>query len=206
MKRTKHRLIFHLAAFGICLLSALPGADAQPRSDVIKDRDGNSYPVKIMPDNKKWMTANLNLRVPGSYCYENAEQKCGEYGRLYTWTIAQEVCRSLGEGWRLPANDEWRQLGKSFGGVRDDSDDGGKAAYQALITGGTSGFNITYGGGRDPSGNYARGGDHGFYWTATESDSAHAWFYNFGRNGKIMNRHHDGEKTEAFSVRCISDR
>ncbi|MGN7722130.1 FISUMP domain-containing protein [Chitinophaga sp. 22620] len=204
MKSSKHWFNVHPAAFGICVLFACFEARAQVRT--IKDRDGNSYPVKIMPDNKEWMTANLNLHIPGAYCYENSGQQCREYGRLYTWKVAQEACRLLGEGWRLPSNEEWQQLGKSFGGVRDDSEDGGKAAYQALIPGGISGFNIVYGGGRDTTGSYARGGAHGFYWTATESDSAHAWFYNFGKNGKIMNRHHDGEKEQAISVRCIRDR
>jgi len=35
---------------------------------------------------------------------------------------------------------------KHYGGVRDDSDDGGKAAYQALAIGGSSGFNAVFGG------------------------------------------------------------
>ena len=43
--------------------------------------------------------------------------------------------------------------------------------------------------------------EHGLYWTATESDSEHAWFYNFGRLG--LNRHRGGNKSMAVSVRCI---
>ena len=45
----------------------------------------------------------------------------------------------------------------------------------------------------------------GSYWTATESGAETAWFYNFGRNGVSLNRHADGEKLGAFSVRCIRD-
>ncbi len=152
------------------------------------------------------MMDNLNINIPESYCYENAEQKCKEYGRLYMWKSAQIGCKLLGEGWRLPTNEEWQRMAKWYGGVRDDSDDGGKAAYQALINGGKAGFNVVYGGRSDSAGaTYARGDAHGFYWTSTLSDSTHAWFYNFGKNGKIMNRHHDGEKHRAISVRCISD-
>jgi uncharacterized protein (TIGR02145 family) len=159
-----------------------------------------------MPDNKKWMTTNLNIDIPGSYCYENTTQKCDQYGRLYNWKSAQEGCLLLGEGWRLPTNEEWQKMVKSYGGVRDDSEDGGKAAYVALIDGGKAGFNVIYGGGRNPDGTYARADAHGFYWTATESDTANAWFYNFGINGKIVNRHQDGEKeSSAISVRCIRD-
>ena len=181
-------------------------ANGQEQTDTLRDRDSNIYTVKIMPDNKKWMTANLNINISGSYGYENAEQKSNQYGRLYTWKSAQEGCKLLGEGWRLPTNEEWQKMAKWYGGVRDDSDDGGKAAYQALINGGNAGFNAVYGGGRDSAdGSYARVGAHGFYWTATESDTANAWLYNFGKNGKILNRHQDGQKHMAISVRCIRD-
>lgn len=163
----------------------------------LRDRDGNIYTVKIMPDNKTWMTSNLNI---------NAEQKSNQYGRLYTWKSAQEGCKLLGEVWRLPTNEEWQKMAKWYGGVRGDSDDDGKAAYQALINGGNAAFSAVYGGSRDSAdGSYARVDAHGFYWTATESDVANAWFYNFGKNGKILNRHQDGQKHMAISVRCIKD-
>ena len=150
------------------------------------------------------MTENLNVNIDRSYCYDDAELNCRRYGRLYTWESAQRGCQSRGRGWRLPTNDEWRQMAKHFGGVRDDSDDGGKAAYAALSAGGSSGFQILKGGGRTPDGQYARLEAHGFYWTASESSSASAWFYNFGQGG-YLNRHSDGEKERAFSVRCVSD-
>ena len=48
--------------------------------------------------------------------------------------------RSLGTGWRLPTDDEWRRLAKHYGGVHGDSSDAGKGAYNALLIGGRSGF------------------------------------------------------------------
>ena len=195
-----------LLAMAICSLCIDHAAHSQEPADTLRDRDGNSYTIKIMPDNKIWMTANLNIHIPGSYGYESAAQKSDQYGRLYTWTSAQDGCKLLGPGWRVPSNAEWQQMARSYGGVRDDSQDGGKAAYQALIDGGSAAFNAVYGGGRDAAGNYARVGAHGFYWTATESDTANAWLYNFGINGKILNRHPDSEKSSAFSVRCITRR
>jgi uncharacterized protein (TIGR02145 family) len=95
-------------------------------------------------------------------------------------------------------------MAKPYGGVRDDSADSGAAAYAALVVGGSSGFNAVMGGGRADGGEYARRDAHGFYWTASESDPAHAWFYNFGR-ALILNRHRDGEKQRALSVRCLRD-
>ena len=111
----------------------------------------------------------------------------------------------IGSWLRLPTNDEWRQLAKHYGGVRDDSDDSGNAAYKALLVGGSSGFNALLGGGHAfDDGRYTRLEAHGFYWTASESDPTTAWFYNFGKGGLALNRHSDGEKQRAFSVRCVS--
>jgi hypothetical protein len=90
---------------------------------------------KRMPDGKLWTTSNLNVDVQPSYCYDDVKANCDRYGRLYTWESAKRACQSLGDGWRLPTNDDWRQTAKPFGGVRDDSDDGGKAAFTALMTG-----------------------------------------------------------------------
>jgi len=176
------------------------------QSSTIKDRDGHVYTIKLFPDNKIWMTQNLNVNVPGSYCYDNAAQKCKSYGRLYTWQSAQEACVTLGDGWRLPTNEDFQHMARFFGGVWDDSKDSGKAAFKAFLPGGQSGFNVQFGGGRSADGKeYARIEAHGFYWTATETDAATAWLYNLGKNGKMVNRHNDMDKLRAFSVRCIHD-
>jgi hypothetical protein len=64
-------------------------ANGQSPTSTIKDRNGNSYTIKIFPDNKTWMTANLNyINIPGSYCYADSAQYCKQYGRLYTWKAA----------------------------------------------------------------------------------------------------------------------
>lgn len=96
------------------------------------------YSAKRMADRKQWTTHNLDVTSVPSYCYEDAELNCRRYGRLYTWESARRVCQSLGDGWRLPTDDEWRQMAKQYGGVSEDSDDRGKAAYKALLAGGSS--------------------------------------------------------------------
>ena len=103
---------------------------------------------KRMADGKEWTTANLNVNADPSFCYDDAELNCHRYGRLYTWASAQRVCRSLGIDWRLPTDDEWRQMAKRYGGVSMDSADDGKAAFTALLSGGGSGFNALLGGNR----------------------------------------------------------
>src|SRR5260370_37429271 len=58
---------------------------------------------KRMADGKQWTTRNLNVNTVPSYCYEDAELNCRQYGRLYTWESERQVRQSLGDGCRLPA-------------------------------------------------------------------------------------------------------
>ena len=167
------------------------------------DRDGNKYPVKILSDNNLWMTTNLELNIVNSYCYDNSGDNCDKYGRLYTWEAAQQGCALLGKGWRLPTNNEWTRLTVLYGGNTKDSNEIRKEAYRTLLYTGTSGFNALLGGGRAPDTAYARLDAHGFYWTATESSNSTAWFYNFAKGSQALYQQNDGEKTRAFSVRCI---
>jgi len=122
-----------------------------------------------------------------------------------TWEAAQQGCRALGDGWRLPTDEEWRQMARRYGGVNVDSDDKGRAAYRALVIGGSSGFNALLGGGRQSDGQYARLEAHGFHWTASERDPARAPLYNFGKGGLALHRQPENEKQMAVSVRCIRE-
>ena len=168
----------------------------------VNDQDGNRYSVKILRDNKLWMTTNLATNIPGSYCYDNKADNCDRYGRLYTWESAQKGCSLLGEGWHLPSIDEWRQLIIQFGGMPDDLMDNRRKAYKALLFGGDAQFNAVLGGGRDLDGSFARLEAHGFYWTTTGNDST-AWFANFGKGSQALYQQTDGEKERAFAVRCV---
>ena len=56
------------------------------------------------------MTTNLELNIPGSYCYNDTGENCERYGRLYTWESAKKGCSLLGDGWRLPGKEEWQRL------------------------------------------------------------------------------------------------
>jgi len=159
---------------------------------------------KQMADGKWWTTNNLNVMGDASFCYEDAEANCHRYGRLYTWKAAQRGCRSLGDEWRLPTDDEWKRMAIHYGGTREDSDDSGKAAYSALLVAGRSGFNALLGGNRSAAnGEYERLEAHGFYWTASETSPTTALFYNFGKGSSSLNRQSEGDKLMAASVRCI---
>jgi len=169
------------------------------------NRSGTVASSKRMADGKEWTTSNLNVSTSSSYCYDNAESNCRRYGRLYAWESAQRVCQSLGDGWRLPTDIEWRQMAKYYGGVGNDSPEKGKATYTALLSDGTSGFNAVLGGNRSVDGKYERLEEHGFYWTASENDSITAPFYNFGKGSQALYRQPQGQKQMAVSVRCVRE-
>jgi uncharacterized protein (TIGR02145 family) len=157
-----------------------------------------------MRDGHHWTTINLGLEVSPSYCYDEAPANCRTYGRLYTWEAAVHACQNLGGGWHLPSHAEWEGLAAAYGGVDGESPDSGRFAYRLLVAGGGSAFDAQLGGGRDGvTGQYARLDAHGFYWTATATGEATAWFYNFGKGGLALHQHSDGEKGRAFSVRCL---
>ena len=184
--------------------ASVSGAGPTPFSE--DQNESGTISSRRMSDGKQWTTDNLKVETAGSYCYGDTEVNCRRYGRLYTWESAQRGCQSLGTGWRLPTEDEWRRLAKHYGGVREDSDDSGKAAYTALLIGGSSGFNALLGGGwGSDDGQYARLEAHGFYWTASETDPISAWFYNFGRGGQALYRQREGNKQMAISVRCVKE-
>jgi uncharacterized protein (TIGR02145 family) len=79
-------------------------------------RDSKSYNwVKI--GEQIWMTQDLNYDIPGNssdVCYENNAENCANYGRLYTFADAKNVCPP---GWDLPKKNEWQMLIDNVGGL-----------------------------------------------------------------------------------------
>lgn len=186
-----------LLGLAFALAFSVSSCDAQDAEKLVSS--------KRMADGKLWTARNLDVAEDPSFCYQNVARHCSENGRLYEWEAAGRACRELGAGWRLPSEEEWRQMAKHYGGVRTDSADEGQAAYRQLLVEQQPGFHASLGGNRSEDGAYARLGDHGFYWTSSESDPGHAWFYNFSRNRASLSRNSEGEKQLGLSVRCVRD-
>lgn len=78
----------------------------------------------IQIDQLEWSAQNMNTPIGQNWCYENKEDNCQKYGRLYDFDTALAVCP---EGWRLPTKEEWlaltedqiRQLQLYQAGVQD---------------------------------------------------------------------------------------
>ena len=182
----------------------------------IRDRDGNLYPTSVMKDGKRWMTKNLNVKIEGaSWCYNNKQSNCDQYGRLYTWNAAEEGCAALGSGWSLPTDDEWKALAESSGGYIDigdfpynqDNQDKGdpKKGYRSLIEGGPSGFSALLGGQSNSAGSFRYLGAYGNYWSATVSLRSRAiYYYRFdGDIHGLYRRNSFSEVRFGISVRCV---
>ena len=60
-----------------------------------------------------WMAENLNYEIQDSWCYDNKSANCDQYGRLYTWDAAKKACAAV--GWRLPSDQEWREMTRAPG-------------------------------------------------------------------------------------------
>jgi len=170
------------------------------------DRDGQKYrTVKI--GNQTWMAENLRFNIGDSWCYENSEDNCKKYGRLYDWDMAKLACP---KGWHLPSKDEWRELvtfvGSETGGKKLKSKSGWKD-YEGKSGNGTDdyGFSALPGGSRDYSdGSFNDVGEGGYWWAATEGGSGSA--YNRDMRYDYDYVFEDGnDAINGLSVRCVAD-
>lgn len=163
----------------------------------------------ISMNGKTWMANNLDYDIPSeSWCYDGQALNCENHGRLYTWEGARKACESLGQGWRLPNDEDWKALAKAYGGFfdrqsREDIDDP-QRSFETLTQQGGSNFNGTLGGFRNPGGNYIGLNDSGHYWTRSASGAESAWSYRFDSNsGKVVRDLNP--KSYGLSCRCVKD-
>lgn len=192
-------------------------------------RDGKAYMI-VTIGNQTWMAENLNYRTSGSKCYNNNENYCDTYGRLYTWREALSVCP---DGWHLPSKAEFTALTERLGGSRDSEQEEKENAYfrqynlpESAIAWKTAGQNLKskygwmdnghgddwYGFGALPAGGYNNVENHffsegggAFFWSS--SDEAYQYAYTLelysDYKGAVMAYN---EKGGGYSVRCIKNK
>jgi len=126
----KRILIVWLLSLSILSFSQEKGTFKDPR-------DGKEYKT-VTIGAQTWMAENLAFKPDsGNYwAYDNKPKNLEKFGYLYDWSTAKFIAP---EGWRLPTKEDWEILYKSLGGD-------GKAVYVAVNKGGSSGFEVLFGG------------------------------------------------------------
>ena len=187
--------------------------------------------VTIAPEGKDysetWMAENLNYKTENSWCYDDKDENCAKYGRLYTWASAvgktETECGygqkcNLGtgdirgvcpEGWHLPSQDEWEYLFKAVGGQ---STAGAKLKsktgweeYSGINNEDTFGFSALPAGCRgNCGGKYDNEGDGAFFWSSTEGSGNNSFYMSLGYDREFANLYYFN-KDLGFSVRCLKD-
>jgi uncharacterized protein (TIGR02145 family) len=191
--------------FTSCKKSDLGTPTAPPPStplNTVKDIDGNVY-TTVTIGGKTWMVENLKTTrysngdlianvsdntawvglTTGAYCnYDNNTANASTYGRLYNYYAVNDSRALAPKGWHIATDDEWLELETALGGWRiagGPLKETGTAHWASPNTGATnsSKFTALPGGVRKNDGPFNVLGTAGYWWTATEFNSANAWVH-----------------------------
>jgi uncharacterized protein (TIGR02145 family) len=173
---------------------------------------GENYEI-VAIGSQFWFKRNLNYNAAGSKCYDDDDDNCIEYGRLYNWETAKDVCPP---GWRLPTNADWDELMRSVdplseSGTYEDGDTASVIAgrYLKALNGWNNGngedihgFSALPGGDGNSEGDFSGAGYYGYWWSATESNYYLACNLSLYYNAESVNWYQN-YKASLFSVRCM---
>ena len=191
---------FFLLLSLLITLTAFSQEDKTSNTGTFTDqRDSIQYNwVKI--GNQIWMAENLAFKADsGCWAYDNDIANVSEYGYLYDWETAKNVCPS---SWHLPTKDEFETLLANYGEERSWHN---AEAYTALIKGGNSGFYALLGGWRNSHGRFSGKGKADVFWAATGQADTNAWHIDIGSTGKKVGVYSWLYKDWWYPVRCLLD-
>ena len=180
-------------------------------------RDGT--PIIFVTDTTQWKEHNIT--ETGAYgVYDNDILHSDALGLLYNWYVVDNECELCPEGWRVPDDDDWRQLELNLGmseasadstGIRG-SNEASKMAerYSLWLAGelrcdsglGKSGFSVVPAGYRYSNGEYCKIFNLAHFWSSSEFSSSLAWSRKLSYNSSKVNWN-KRSKHFGFSVRCI---
>ncbi len=163
----------------------------------IDTRDGKTYP-SVLIGNQTWLAKNLEFKPDtGQYwAYNNEDKFVAQYGYLYTWETAKNVCPS---GWHLPSKEEFEKLLENVGGNESN------VAYKALLPSGNSGYSVVFTGLRLRS-DYGPEGVGACLWSSSEDSKRIGWGFGVGSSNQKAGIRPAFNKKYGLSVRCLKDK
>ena len=214
-----------------CLMNPPDIDEIYDSTSIYDKRDDNRYKTLAVGEDV-WMAENLRFAAPGSYCYEDKDIRCRNYGRLYPWHVAmrlpedfiensldsvsqgaviaehQGICP---EGWHIPRKEEWMRLGqfainKRKGLAAALKSREGWAQGSLTKNNNASGFNALAAGARFSSdGEFAELGSSAYFWAAEGGGGMGAAYWHVVSSKDDFNNEEDFEHN-AFSLRCVKNK
>jgi uncharacterized protein (TIGR02145 family) len=177
--------------------------DVEKTPTFTDSRDGKIYKRAAIGE-QVWMSENLNYAEEGSTCYEDSDDNCAKYGRMYDWSTAKKACPA---GWHLPSDAEWKTLvdyagGDSMAGKKLKSASGwnenGNGTNDYDFSALPSGF-------RNEDGNFNNLGVDAGWWSAAEDNTGwFAWRYAMSPDDEKVDMS-KRTKVRFYSLRCVQD-
>lgn len=177
---------------------------ASPKYGTMTDlRDGKTYKtVKI--GSQTWMAENLNYKTYDSNCYQDDENNCNKYGRLYELKSLDYACPS---GWHVPSIVEWNVMIALVGG----SSSAGKVlkSKEGWMNGGNGsddfGFSVLPAGfGKNNDYNNGSKDRYAAFWSTGTNYDYFGLFLNY-YNDKIEFGAQNLSNELRLSIRCIQN-
>lgn len=195
----------------------------------VTDIDGNVYKT-IKIGNQTWMAENLrvtrfnngdaikyldtdnyqfgaSLHPTYAWLYHEKNTLGKTFGALYNW-YALDTFAICPEGWRVPSENDWKNLFVPQGGSSDAANSLKEKGmthwnFQQYEPTNASGFTALPGGGFNRFGAFTSFGAYGYWWSSTATETG-AIKYNMYNDSRTVYKY-DVDKSYGFSVRCIKD-
>ncbi len=233
----------HPNTFGNAFQIKVLADDSGHERGSVTDQDGNMYQTVKIGD-QWWMAENLKVThyrngdaIPkvtsnsewtdlssGAYCaYDNDESHAETYGYLYNWYAVDDSRNIAPEGWRVPTDEDWKELEMALGMSQAEADgtgyrgsnEGSKLAGNAALWDdgdltnnsafGASGFSALPGGYRIYfSGIYTSIGVSARFWSSLENYSGGAWHRTLNCHDSDI-AHACSQQRHGYAVRCVRD-
>lgn len=178
-----------------------------------------------------WLAQNLDYAATKSFCYDNNQDSCAKYGRLYPWSVAMDsaatfskggagcgyglTCKKSGivrgvcpEGWHVSTYSEWKKLSDALysttAGYNLKSEKLWEEHPHTDGKGNYYGFSAIPAGVRNAAQQSVGIGTDAYIWTSREYDEErayHAYLYYAWADLFIP----EGPKNSAMSVRCVKN-